>query len=234
MAEYDVWAADYDDWAADMTEDVPFYVELAREAPGDTIVELGVGTGRIAIPIARETGKRVVGIDRSPAMLEVGRERAGDLPVEFREADFRDFTLDEQVDLVICPFRALLHAPTWADKRRVFESVEAALRPDGRFAFNVFVFSLFIAARNHGQKQTRGGDLWEVVRQIPADNRIDLERGRGDRADGMVQLWWATKSEWDGLVDVAGLELEALYGWFDRRPFDDESQEFVYVVRKPA
>ena len=231
MSDYDVWAPDYDTWASEMTEDVPFYVDLAREADGP-LVELGVGNGRIAIPIAEETGKRVIGIDRSPAMLEVGKERAGDLPIEFREGDFRDFTVEEPVDLVICPFRALLHAPTWADKRRVFESAAAALEPGGRFAWNAFVFSPFIAARNHGQRETRG-DLWQLVEQIPADNRIDLTRGCGDREDGMVQLWWATKSEWAGLIDVAGLEVEALYGWFDRRPFDDDSQEFVWVARKP-
>ena len=233
MAEYDVWAPDYDDWAADMTEDVPFYVELAREAAEETIVELGVGTGRIAIPIAQETRKRVIGIDRSPAMLAVGRERAGDLPIEFREGDFRDFAVHEPVDLILCPFRALMHAPTWQDKRQVFEAVAAALEPGGRFAWNVFVFSPFIAARLHGQKQTRDGDLWEVVRQVPADNRIDLERGRGDQTDGMVQLWWATKSEWEGLIEVAGLEVEALYGWFDRRPFDEDSLEMVWIARKP-
>lgn len=233
MAEYDVWAPDYDVWAADMTEDVQFYVDLARDA-AEPIVELGVGTGRVAIPIARETGKRVIGIDRSPAMLAVGRERAAELPIEFREGDFRDFTVEAPVDLVICPFRALMHTPTWQDKRRVFESVAAALKPGGRFAWNVFVFSPFVATRLHDTKQTRGGDLWEIVRHIPADNRIDLERGRGDRADGMVQLWWATKSEWEGLLEVSGLETEALYGWFDKRPFDDESLEFVWIARKPA
>lgn len=233
MADYDVWAPDYDEWAAEMTEDVPFYVELAREVTGDTIVELGVGTGRVAIPIAQDTGKRVIGIDRSPAMLAVGRERAGNLPIEFREGDFRDFTVEEHVELVICPFRALLHASTWTDKRRVFESAAAALKPGGRFAWNSFVFSPFVAARLHGQKQERTEGLWELVEQIPADNRIDLTRGRGDRSDGRVQLWWATKSEWDGLIEVSGLELDALYGWFDRRPFDDESLEFVYVARKP-
>jgi SAM-dependent methyltransferase len=232
VAEYDVWAPDYDFWAAEMTEDVPFYVELAREA-AEPILELGVGTGRIAIPIARETGKRVIGIDRSPAMLGVGRERAGELPIDFRQGDFRNFQLEEPVELVVCPYRALMHAATWDDKRRVFESVAAALKPGGRFAWNAFVFSPFIAARNHGQTQDRGTDLWERVRHVPADNRIDLERGRGDRSDGMVRLWWATKSEWDGLIEVAGLETEALYGWFDRRPFDDEAQEFVYVARRP-
>ena len=124
MAEYDAHAADYDLWAADMVEDVPWYVSLAREAE-EPIVELGVGTGRVAIPIARETGKRVIGIDLSPAMLAVGRERAGDLPIEFREGDMRAFTVDARLDLVICPFRALLHCRTWSEKRRVFEHVAA-------------------------------------------------------------------------------------------------------------
>jgi SAM-dependent methyltransferase len=233
VAEYDVWAPDYDVWAEEMTEDVPFYVELAREA-AEPIVELGVGTGRVAIPIARETGKRVVGIDRSPAMLAVGRERAGDLPVEFREGDFREFTVDAPVELVICPFRALMHAETWTDKRRVLERAAAALKPGGRFAWNAFVFSPFVAAANHGQRSERGDGLWEEVRHVPADNRIDLTRGRGDRAEGTVRLWWATRSEWDGLVEAAGLEVEALYGWFDRRPFDEDSREFVYVARKPS
>src|ERR1700745_4043235 len=112
MADYDAHAADYDVWAADMIGDVEWYVSLAREA-AEPIVELAIGTGRVAIPIARETGTRVIGIDRSPAMLAVGRERAGELPIEFREGDFRDFRVEEPVDLVICPFRALLHAPTW-------------------------------------------------------------------------------------------------------------------------
>jgi ubiquinone/menaquinone biosynthesis C-methylase UbiE len=78
MADYDPHAEDYDLWAADMVEDVQWYVSLGREAT-EPIVELGVGSGRVAIPIAEETGKRVIGIDRSPAMLAVGRERAGSL-----------------------------------------------------------------------------------------------------------------------------------------------------------
>ena len=62
------------------------------------------------------------------------------------------------------------------------------------------------------------------------DSRIDIVLDSGDR----ISLWWATKNEWLGLLDVSGLETEALYGWFDRRPFDDESREFVWVARKPA
>ena len=227
MSEYDSWAPVYDAWAADMTEDVPFYVDLARDA-AEPVVELAVGTGRVAIPIARETGKRVVGIDSSAAMLAVARERAAGLPVELREGDMRDFTVEEPVELVICPARALLHLPTWRDKRRVFERVAAALRPGGRFAFNSFAFSHRTAAELDGTTRDQHG-VTHTLRYAPADNRVDIERDDGTK----LSLWWATKSEWEGLLDVAGLETEALYGWFDRRPLDDESPEFVWVARKP-
>jgi SAM-dependent methyltransferase len=231
MADYDHYSPDYDVWAADMTEDVAWYVSLAREA-ADPIVELGIGTGRIAIPIAQETGKRVVGFDRSPAMMAVGRERAGDLPIEFREGDMRELEVEEPVDLVICPFRALLHLPTWADRRRTFERVAAALRPGGGFAFNVFAFSGEIAARLDGIRLERG-DSWEIPRYVWADSRIDITRGRGDEEVGMLRLWWIGRSELEGLIDVAGLEVESLHGWFDGRPYDDSSLEMVWVARKP-
>jgi ubiquinone/menaquinone biosynthesis C-methylase UbiE len=87
----------YDEWAVHMAEDVPFYVELAREADGP-LVELAVGNGRVAIPVAQATGRRVIGIDSSPAMLEQGRERAAQAGVELdlREGDMRDLALDER------------------------------------------------------------------------------------------------------------------------------------------
>jgi len=234
VSDYDPFAPDYDTWAEHMTDDVGWYVALAREA-AEPIVELAVGSGRVAIPIARETGKHVIGVDRSRAMLAVARGRAAGLPVELREGDIRDLELGEPVDLVICPFRSLMHLPTWSDRRRVFERVAAALRPGGRFAWNAFVFSPFVAAGNEGRRRTlEGGGHWEIVRHVPADNRVDITRGRGDETTGTLSLWWATRSEWEGLVDVAGLEVESLYGGFDREPFTAESGEFVYVARKPA
>jgi SAM-dependent methyltransferase len=226
VSEYDSFVPDYDVWASHMTEDVAWYVSLAQDA-AEPIVELGVGTGRIAIPIARETGKRVVGFDRSPAMLGVGRERAGGLPIEFREGDMRELELDEPVDLVICPFRALLHLPDWADRRRTFERVAAALKPGGRFAF-----SGEVAARLNGVRQDRG-DSWEIPRYVWADSRIDITRGRGAEETGVLRLWWIGRTEFEGLIDVAGLEVEAVYGWFDKRPYDDSALEMVWVARKP-
>ncbi len=223
----EAFAAAYDDWSAHMTEDVPFYVELARAADGP-LVELAVGNGRVAIPVARETGRKVLGIDTSPSMLEQARAHAAEAGVELelREGDMRDLALDEPAGLIYCPFRALLHLPTWADRRRTFERVAASLRPDGRFAWNAFAFDHRIAASLDGQHQD--APVPHSLRYDVPDNRIDIVLDGG----GTSSLWWATKNEWLGLVDVAGLEVEALYGGFDRQPLGDESREYVFVARR--
>jgi SAM-dependent methyltransferase len=219
----------YDEWSAEMTEDVPFYVELARETDG-ALVELAVGSGRVAIPVAEATGRAVLGIDTSPAMLAQARERAAaaGVELELREGDMRDLELDQPAGLVYCPFRGLLHLPTWADRRRVFERVAASLRPGGRFAWNAFAFDHAIAARLDGGHQDT--PVPHSLNYAVGENRIDITLEGG----GISSLWWATKNEWLGLIDVAGLEVEALYGGFDRRPFDDESREYVWVTRRPV
>ena len=216
----------YDEWAAEMTEDVPFYVELAREADGP-VVELAVGTGRVAIPVARALGRPVTGIDSSPSMLEQARRDGRDL-LDLRLGDMRDLELDEPAALVYCPFRALLHLPTWADRRRVFERVAAALKPGGRFAWNAFAFDHAIAGRLDGSHQE--DPVPHTLRYDVPDNRIDIVLDGGETSS----LWWATKNEWLGLIDVSGLELEALHGGFAREPLTAESREYVFVARKPG
>jgi SAM-dependent methyltransferase len=230
MDQYAAFAAIYDDWASHMTEDVPFYLDLVREADGP-IVELAVGNGRVAIPVALETGKKIIGVDRSASMLEQAKRRAAETgaDLELHEGDMREFELDEPAALVYCPFRALLHLPTWADKRLAFERVSAALRPGGRFVWNAFVFNPKIAAANDGKWDVQAG-IKHRVDHTPADNRIDITLESG----GTVSLWWATRGEWEGLLDVSGLETEALYGDFERTPFDETSGEFVWVARKPG
>jgi ubiquinone/menaquinone biosynthesis C-methylase UbiE len=225
------FAERYDEWSAEMTEDVPFYVELAREARADArVVELAVGNGRVAIPVARETGRSVLGIDTSPSMLAQARERAdaAGVELELREGDMRDLELDEPAALIYCPFRGLLHLPTWRDRRRTFERVAASLRPGGRFAWNAFAFDHAIAARLEAQHQD--DPVPHALHYAVGENRIDIVLDGG----GTSSLWWATKNEWLGLIDVAGLEVEALYGGFEREPFDDDSREYVWVARRPA
>ena len=226
MSWDDAFADRYEEWSADMTADVAFYVRLAREADGP-LVELAIGNGRVAIPVAHATGQRVIGIDSSSAMLQQARTRAAAAGVELdlREGDMRDLALDETAGLIYCPFRALLHLPTWQDRRRTFERVAAALRPSGRFAWNAFAFDHMVAARLDGTH--RAGRVPHTLRYAVGDNRIDLTLDGGARSS----LWWATRNEWLGLLDVAGLEVEALYGGFDREPFGDESREYVFVAR---
>ena len=217
----------YEEWSAHMTADIPFYVDLALAADGP-LVELAVGSGRVAIPVALATGRKVIGIDSSPAMLKKAREGAAEAGVklDLRDGDIRDLALDKPAALIYCPFRALLHLPTWADRRRTFERVAASLKPDGRFAWNAFAFDHRVAANLDGEHQDK--PLPHSIRYAVGDNRIDLTLDDG----GKNSLWWATKNEWLGLIDVAGLQLEALYGGFAGEPIDDESREYVFVTRR--
>jgi SAM-dependent methyltransferase len=195
MSWDEAFASHYDEWSAHMTADVAFYVALARQA-GGPLVELAIGNGRVAIPVAQATGQRVIGIDSSPAMLGQARRRAAEAGVELEllEGDMRDLALAEPAALIYCPFRALLHLPTWTDRRRTFERVAASLRPAGRFAWNAFAFDHRIAARLDG-----------VHQEAPPPHTIRY--------------------------DVAGLQLEALYGGFAGEPFADDSREYVFVAR---
>jgi ubiquinone/menaquinone biosynthesis C-methylase UbiE len=227
MSWHEAFSYRYDEWSSEMTADVPFYVDLARAADGP-LVELAVGNGRVAIPVAQATGRTVIGIDSSPAMLEAARVRAVEAGVELElhEGDMRELTVAEPAALVYCPFRALLHLPTWADRRRTFERVAASLRPGGRFAWNAFAFDHAIAARLDGQHQEE--PVPHTIRYAVGDNRIDITLDDG----GTSSLWWATKNEWLGLIDVAGLELEAAFGGFDGEPLDDDSREYVFIARR--
>ena len=228
---YDSWAGRYGDLSPSAGLDVPFYVGLARDADGP-LVELAVGTGRVAIPIAQATGKRVVGIDSSRGMLAQARLRAAEQGVELdlREGDIRELELEEPAALIYCPGRSLMHLPTWADRRRCFERVAASLLPDGRFAWNAFALDHHIAATVDGQHSDRapGLPVPHTVRYSVGDNRVDITLDDG----GTGSLWWATKNEWLGLLDVAGLRLEALYGGFAGEPLDDDSREYIFVARR--
>jgi predicted O-methyltransferase YrrM len=229
MSWDEAFADRYEEWSAQMTADIAFYVGLARAADGP-LVELAIGTGRVAIPVARATGRRVIGIDSSPAMLRqaaAGAAEAG-VQLDLREGDMRDLAIGEPAGLIYCPFRALLHLPAWADRRRTFERVTASLRPDGRFAWNAFAFDHQIAVRLDGAHQQQ--PVPHTVRYSVGDNRIDIVRDDGARNS----LWWATKNEWLGLIDVAGLELEALYGGFAGEPLTGDSREYVFIARRRA
>jgi SAM-dependent methyltransferase len=218
-----------DEWASGMSADIPFYVDLAGRS-GGSLVELAVGSGRVAIPVARSTGRPVIGFDISARMLDMARRRAMETGVELQlhEVDMRELSLDRPAGLIYCPGRSLFHLPTWADRRVVFERVAASLEPGGTFAWNAFVFDHRVAVKLDGSRHDL--PVPHTMRYVAGDNRVELVCDDGV----VVSMWWATKNEWLGLIDVAGLELDCLYGGFAGEPFTDDSGEYVFVARRPA
>lgn len=165
-------------------------------------------------------------------MLAQARQRAVEQGVELdlREEDIRELEIEEPAVLIYCPGWSLLHLPTWADRRRCFERVAASLRHDGRFAWNAFAFDHRIASAIDGRhhESAPGVPVPHTIHYSVSDNRLDIALDDG----GTGSLWWATKNEWLGLLDVAGLRLDALYGGFAGEPLDDDSREYVFVASR--
>jgi SAM-dependent methyltransferase len=218
---YDAIAELYDPWSRSVVEDVSFYVEEAQGA-GGTIVELGVGTGRIAIPTASE-GIRVIGVDSSPGMLEVCRQHAelagvADL-LDLRLGDLRDPPVTERVRLVTCPFRAFLHLMTDEERLSALRAARGLLEPGGRLVFDVFAPGRDDIEETHGRWIEREPGIWERADWDEAAQTLTLSV-RDDDGDGSTMtLAWVQPERWRQLLGEAGLQLVALYGWFDRRPF---------------
>jgi SAM-dependent methyltransferase len=233
MTLYDAIASFYDPWSRSVTEDVDFYVEQAL-ASGGPVVELAVGTGRIAIPVAR-AGIRVVGVDSSPAMLAVARAAADELGVadvlDLRVGDLREPPVTERVPLVICPFRSLLHMETEAEKLRALRAARGLLEPDGHFVFDVFAPSREDIEETDGRWLEREPGIFERADWDEESRTLSLSVRSSDGAATTFGLHWLSAPEWQLLLDEAGLVVEALFGWFDGRPYDGE-EDMVFVTRR--
>jgi SAM-dependent methyltransferase len=233
MSRYDAIARLYDPWSVSVTEDVPFYVDEARRVSPGPVVELGVGTGRIAVPIAVE-GIRVIGVDSSAGMLEVARERAesagvADL-VELRVGDLRAPPVTERVELVICPFRSYLHLRTDAERLRALRAARDLLVPGGRLVFDVFAPGADDIAETDGRWLEREPEIFERADWDTETRTLTLSV-RGPSGEATLALAWLSADEWRALLERAGFEVEALYGWFDRRPYRG-GEDMVWIARR--
>jgi len=227
---YDAIAELYDPWSASVVEDVGFYLEEARRA-GGPVVELGVGTGRIAVPIAAD-GIRVIGVDSSRRMLDVCARRAAlaGVDIDLRLGDLRDPPVRERVPLVICPFRSLLHMHTDADRREALAAVRRMLRPRGRFVFDVFTPGADDIALTHDRWLEREPGIFELARWDEVARTLTLTV-RGPDGETTMALAWLSPGEWRSLLEDCGFEVEACYGWFDRKPFTG-GDDSVWIARK--
>jgi SAM-dependent methyltransferase len=227
---YDAISELYDPWSVSVVEDVAFYLEEARRS-GGPIVELGVGTGRIAVPIAAD-GIRVIGIDSSRGMLDVCARRAAlaGVDVDLRLGDLREPPVRERVPLVICPFRSLLHMHTDEDRRAVLLAVRRMLRPGGRFAFDVFTPGADDIAQTHDRWLEREPGIFELARWDETARTLTLTV-RGPDGETTMALAWLSAGEWRALLEEAGFAVEACYGWFDRTPFKGQDDS-VWIARR--
>jgi SAM-dependent methyltransferase len=195
--------------AADTMNDVPFYLDLARQAAaaGHAVLELGCGTGRVTLAIARE-GIDIVGLDNAPPMLDIARRKATLEGVELTwvEADMGRFHLDRLFSLVIIPYRSFLHLLTDEDQASCLEAIRNHLVPGGRLALSFFVPPF---AFPPGQK--------------PIISKLHKQ----------MRLRYVSREEMQSLLQNAGFEVEALYGGFAGEPFTASSGEMVWLAKLP-
>lgn len=235
--------------------DVAFYLEVAAMCGERArVLDLGAGTGRMALPLAR-AGHAVVGVDASPAMLARAREKlAAEAPavrsrVDLLEADARELDAPgAPFDLAIAPFRVLQHFPERDDQLRVLATLRAHLARGGRLALDVFNPNYAVLASD------RSAEMEDTADQLLPDGRGFRRTARIARVSFVAQvshveliyyvrdgsevtrhvqaflMRWFTPSELAHLVERVGFRLDAIHGDFDRRPLDDEAPELVLLA----
>lgn len=238
-------------------EDLPFYRELARET-GDPVLELGCGTGRIALPLLRD-GHTVTGLDQSAEMLDIFRRKLKNEPRELSRAvnlvhgDMANFSLDRRYRLITVPFRSFQHLLEPAAQRSCLECVAQHLEPDGVFVFNVFNPNLVFIAdavklganwrldaeaaglegeimrRYHQLRPDPGAQVHELWFKYETYDRFGaLKRTEVEK----MQLRWLYRWEAEYLLELSGLEIIDAFGNYDRRPLDSSASELIYLCRR--
>jgi predicted TPR repeat methyltransferase len=234
FSPYDAIARVYDPWSRSVVEDVAFYVEEAV-ASGGPVVELGVGTGRVAVPIA-QAGVRVIGVDDSEGMLHVCAERAAAAGVsellDLRVGDLRRPPVAERVPLVLCPFRAYLHLQDDGERVDALVAARDLLVAGGRLIFDVFEPGADDIAETHARWIEREPGIWERADWDEHARTLTLSV-RSDAGETTMQLAWLSPQEWRDLLERAGFEAVACYGWFDRRPYAG-GEDSVWIARRPV
>ena len=231
--------------------DVPFYVDAAKAARGP-VLELGCGTGRILLPIAR-AGVSILGLDSSRQMLERCRANLGaeSAPVQQRvtlhQGDLHDFNLGAAFALIIAPFRVVQHLTTVDAQLRFLANVSRHLAPGGRFIFDVFNprFEVLVGADGMEREDTPATPLpdgrtfrraYRIARVRWVDQVSESELiyyVDGKRYVQAFEMRWYLAAELQHLLARAGFRVRETYGDFARGPLVDGAPEQVIIAEKP-
>lgn len=227
---YDRLGPLYDEWSRSVTEDIAFYVDVALAGSG-RVLEVGVGSGRVAIPLAL-AGMEVVGIDTSAELLRLAREKAAvhRVPLELVQADMRAIPDLGTFATAVIPFRALLHLRDDEERLAVLRRLGSLLSPGGMVAFDVFHPDRLDIAETHDRWIEREPGILEHAHWDEGSRELELSvHARG--VEAWMRLWWAEPEEWRRLLEEAGFADVQGFGWFDRRPIDPGSADSVWVAR---
>jgi ubiquinone/menaquinone biosynthesis C-methylase UbiE len=252
-SNFDAWSDIYDSVYSYVRDDIPFYVGAARES-GGPVLELGCGTGRVAMPICR-AGIDVVGLDSSQALLKVARRKARRLDpgagsLELVRADMADFVLERTFALVIIPFRGFLSLLSVEQQTATLLNVKRLLAPGAKLLFNIFVPNPEVLVQEgdlpyHFRDVTDPdtGARFVLYHQSSHDNHNQIVSVRViveelDERSAMTrrlyrdyQLRYVHRWEMHHLLTSCGFDVLDLYGDFDRSPFDESSTEMVWEAR---
>jgi SAM-dependent methyltransferase len=227
-------AARYDDVAqrGDEQATVTFLAELAQDGAA---LELAIGTGRIALPLAAR-GVRVDGIELAPAMIAQLRAKPGGDQLSVTPGDLADVAVDGRYRLIYVVFNSLFNLLTQDDQVRCFQNVAAHLTDDGSFVIEAFVPSHLHRLRDHQYVIAEGISIDEVrldvarhdaTTQRLEKNHVSLTTG-GTRLMPII-LRYAWPSELDLMARIAGLRLKERWAGWNREPFTSSSPSHVSV-----
>ena len=226
------WAEIYDDIHRDANpSEIAFLADLAC---GGRALELGIGTGRFALPLAAE-GVAVEGIDLSESMVAKLREKPGGADIPVTIGDFADIGRPGPFDLIFVVFNTFYVLLEQADQVRCFGNVAKRLKPDAAFVIEAFVPNLARFQRNRslsvgevGLDQVRlDAASHDPVAQRVTSQMIFLSDGSIDMRPTQIRYAWP--SELDLMAQLAGLRLHARWANWSRSPFDASSTNHVSV-----
>ena len=231
-------AARYDESAAEMFETAvvePAVDFLAELAGSGRALELGVGTGRIALPLAAR-GVPVHGIDLSEAMVERLRAKPGGDDVGVTVGDFATTTVDGSFSVAYLVFNTIMNLTTQAAQVACFRNVVAHLEPGGCFVIEVGLPDLQRLPPGetirafHVSESRWGFDEYDVVRQGLTSHHFEIVDGRVERLSIPFRYIWP--SELDLMAQLAGMRLRERWGGWGREPFTSDSRTHVSVWEK--
>jgi SAM-dependent methyltransferase len=223
----------YDRWCAGVDHDLPFYLLACEDAAGP-IVELGAGSGRIAVELARH-GHRVVALDAAPAMLAQAERRARRLGVADRIetviGDLRAPPPLPRSDRVLAPFRTFMHLAGDAERLQALRAAGALLAGGGRLLFDVFEPSAADIRATQGRWIPRREGISERPLWDAGARRLDLDVRLPGRVVSMT-LEWLSAAEWIALCEQAGLRVAEAFAGFEGAPLDGRAGDQVYVCER--